>query len=235
MNARDTVIVPIHKAGYPFIAIFILITIAMAVFIPAPFGPSLGWVGTIATAWCIYFFRNPYRVTPDKEGLIVATGDGVVHMIEKAAPPPELEMGEEPLIRISTFLNVFNVHVNRVPVAGKITKLHYHKGKFFNAALDKASLENERQSAIVETKDGTQVAFVQIAGLVARRILCFLEDNQEVKTGEQYGIIRFGSRCDVYLPKGIEPLVTVGQLCIGGETILADLNSEEKARTGTKH
>lgn len=231
MKALDTVIVPIHKAGYPFIAIFLIISIILAIFVH----PSLGWVGAIATAWCIYFFRNPDRVTPDKEGLIVATGDGVVHMIEKAAPPPELEMGDEQLIRVSTFLNVFNVHVNRIPIGGKIIKLHYHKGKFFNAALDKASLENERQSALVETKNGTQIVFVQIAGLVARRILCFLEDGQEVKTGEQYGIIRFGSRCDVYLPKGIEPLVVVGQLCIGGETILADINSKEKARTGTKH
>ncbi len=231
MRARDTVIVPIHKAGYPFIAIFIAITIALAYFLH----PALGWVGGIATAWCVYFFRNPDRVTPQKEGLLVATGDGVVQMIEKAVPPPELEMGDTPLLRISTFLNVFNVHVNRVPIAGKITKLHYHKGKFFNAALDKASIENERQSALITTKDGQDIAFVQIAGLVARRILCYLEDGQEVTTGERYGIIRFGSRCDVYLPEGVQPAVAVGQLCIGGETILADLNSTLPATEGKKH
>lgn len=231
MRARDTVLVPIHKAGYPFIAIFAIISAALALFIH----PALAWPGAILTFWCIYFFRNPDRVTPQKEGLIVATGDGVVQMIEKATPPPELGLGDKELTRVTTFLNVFNVHVNRTPIAGTITKLHYHKGKFLNAAHHKAGDENERQSAIVRTKDGTDIVFVQIAGLVARRILCFLSEGQEVDTGERYGLIRFGSRCDVYLPDGVEPQVAVGQLCIGGETILADLTSKADAAVGKAH
>jgi len=156
-------------------------------------------------------------------------------MIEQAVPPGELGMGETPLTRISIFLNVFNVHVNRVPIAGTITALEYHPGKFLNASLDKASVDNERQSCLVKTKGGKEVAFVQIAGLVARRIVCNLQENQEVATGERFGIIRFGSRADVYLPKAANPLVIVGQQAVGGETILADLTSDESQRSGITH
>jgi len=224
----DTVLVPVHKAGHPFIIIFALIALGLG-FVAAP----LGWIGWILTAWCVYFFRDPERYIPDQEGLIVATGDGVVSMIEKVAPPPELDMGTEELTRISIFLNVFNVHVNRTPVAGTVSKIHYHSGKFFNASLDKASIHNERNSAVITTKEGKDIIFVQIAGLVARRILCFIEEGQEMQTGERYGLIRFGSRCDIYLPEGVNPLVAIGQKTLGGETILADLNSSAPATTAT--
>jgi len=180
----------------------------------------------------IYFFRDPDRVVPSRAGLIVSPADGMVQLIMPAVPPPELEMGEAPLTRISVFLNVFNVHVNRVPVEGRVVKARYMAGKFLNAALDKASDENERMSVRLAMQDGREIAFVQIAGLVARRILYDIKDDQQVKTGERYGLIRFGSRCDVYLPAGVAPLVCVGQTTIGGETVLADLAASEAARTG---
>lgn len=227
MNALSTVFVPVHKEGYPFIGIAAIISIILL----ALFQP-LGWIMVVLTCWCVYFFRDPERVTPDEDGVVVSPGDGVVSMIEEATPPEELGLDAEPLTRISIFLNVFNVHVNRVPVGGKITALHYRPGKFLNASLDKASEDNERQSAAVTTEDGKTVVFVQIAGLVARRIVCDLEDNQEVKTGERFGIIRFGSRVDVYLPKGVTPAVAVGQQMIGGETILAELKGKKSARVG---
>ncbi len=220
---------PIHKAGYPFIIAFMLVTVGLFLL----WNP-LGWIGSILTFWCAYFFRDPDRIVPEKAGLIISPADGVVHKIEEVAPPSDLNMGDEPLTRISVFLNVFNVHINRIPIAGKITALHYHPGKFLNASLEAASEENEQQIAVVTTEDGVDIIFVQIAGLVARRIICNLEDNQEVKTGERFGLIRFGSRADIYLPKGVNPKVIVGQTMIGGETILANLKSKEKARTGKK-
>ncbi len=228
MSALKTVIVPIHREGYIFITIFAVITAVIAAF-----STFFGWVGLILTCWCIYFFRDPNRVVPDKEGVLVSPGDGVVQMITEATPPPELELGEEKLTRISIFLNVFNVHVNRVPIRGTITRIYYFPGKFFNASLDKASIHNERNSIVVETDGGKKVLFVQIAGLVARRIKCYIKEGDAVETGSRYGIIRFGSRVDVYLPEGVNPLVSVGQQAIGGETILADLNSNEEARSGT--
>ena len=227
MNALKTVITPIHREGYLFIGIFAAISLGLS-WIAEP----LGWIGFFATCWCVYFFRDPTRVTPQNPTFVISPADGMVSKIEAAAPPPEMEMGDEELTRISVFLNVFNVHVNRNPVAGKITKLHYHAGKFFNASLDKASIHNERQTACVETSDGKEIVFVQIAGLVARRIVCHLHEGQEVEAGSRYGLIRFGSRCDIYLPKGVNPLVVEGQTMIGGETVLADLKSKEKARTG---
>jgi len=229
MEALKSVLVPIHREGHPFIMIFAVVSLGLG----AMWEP-LGWLGAIATCWCVYFFRDPDRIVPDKEGLVVSPGDGVVQMIEKAPPPPELDMGDEPLTRISIFLNVFNVHVNRVPIAGKITKLYYHAGKFFNASLDKASVDNERQVAVVTTKDKKDVIFVQIAGLIARRIVCDLKENQSVATGERFGLIRFGSRADVYLPKGVSPSVVVGQIAVGGETVLADLKSKSAAAKGNK-
>lgn len=224
------VMVPIHPAGWMFIALFAIVSLGLSL-IWAP----LGWIGLIATAWCVYFFRNPDRVTPIREGLVISPGDGIVQKIVSVVPPAELELGSEERVRISIFLNVFNVHVNRIPIAGSISKMHYFAGKFFNAALDKASEENERQMIKITTADGQSIGVVQIAGLVARRILCDLKEGQSVKTGERFGLIRFGSRVDVFLPVGVSPLVIVGQTAVGGETILADFDSKEIERVGTKH
>ncbi len=222
--------VPIHPAGWMFIAIFAVVSLVLAM-IWVPFG----WLGLITTAWCVYFFRNPERITPLREGLIVSPGDGIVQKICKCTPPAELELGDGERTRISIFLNVFNVHVNRIPMEGSISKMHYHAGKFFNAALDKASEENERQLIKITTPDGLTLGVVQIAGLVARRILCDLKEGQSVKTGERFGIIRFGSRVDVYLPENATPMVIEGQISVGGETVLADLKATEAQRLGTKH
>ena len=219
------VLIPINKEGWAFITLFAIITIVL----------SLIWSlflipGIILTAWCTYFFRDPTRITPTRQGLVISPADGVVQMIVKAAPPPELDMGTTPLTRISVFMNVFNVHVNRIPIDATITKLHYRPGKFLNASLDKASVDNERQSIALETANGKKFAMVQIAGLVARRILCDLEPGQDVKAGQRFGMIRFGSRVDVYLPANTVPLVCVGQLTIAAETVLADMGSGQRGK-----
>jgi len=230
LETIKSVFVPIHPAGWMFIAIF-----AVASFFLNLIWTGFGWMGLILTAWCVYFFRNPNRITPMREGLVVSPGDGVVQKITKCVPPAELDLGGAERTRISIFLSVFDVHVNRIPIEGSISKMHYHAGKFLNAALDKASEENERQSIKITTPDGATFGLVQIAGLVARRILCDLKEGQSVKTGEQFGIIRFGSRVDVYLPADATPLVIEGQRAVGGETIIADLKSTEEMRVGTKH
>lgn len=222
-----SVLVPINRAGWPFIAIFAAVTMVVAYYYE-----PLGWIGVILTLWCTYFFRDPDRTTPVREGLVISPADGVVQSIGPAVPPAEIGMGDQPRNRISVFMNVFNVHVNRIPITGKIVKLAYRPGKFFNASLDKASEYNERQSFHMQTEDGADIGVVQIAGLIARRIKCDLSDNQSVKTGERFGLIRFGSRVDVYLPDGISPLVAVGQLTIAGETVLADFRAQEAARDG---
>lgn len=219
-----TVLVPINPAGWPFIAIF-----AVAALILAYIAEPLGWAGAVLTLWCVYFFRDPDRHVPTRDGLIVSPADGVVQMIERAVPPEELGMGNDPRLRISIFLNVFNVHVNRIPLGGTIVKQVYRPGKFLNAALDKASEENERHAVHLRTDDGKDFAFVQIAGLVARRIVCHLSDGQKVQTGERFGLIRFGSRTDIYLADGVEPLVGVGQNMIGGETVIADMAGDNTA------
>ncbi|OUR76748.1 phosphatidylserine decarboxylase [Alphaproteobacteria bacterium 46_93_T64] len=221
MDTLKSVLVPINKEGYRFIAIFAVVTLLL--FMASTF---LGWIGVVLTLWCVYFFRDPDRHVPTSEGLIVSPADGVVQVIERSVPPEELGLGNDPLLRISVFLNVFNVHVNRVPLAGTVIKQVYRPGKFLNAALDKASEENERHAVHVRSKDGKDIIFVQIAGLIARRIVCDLSDNQEVRTGERFGLIRFGSRTDIYLPDGVEPQVGVGQNMVGGETIIADLVAE---------
>ncbi len=228
MSAIDTVVVPIHRAGWPFIAAFAVVSLVLGLAVAEP----LGWLGLVLTLWCAYFFRDPDRVTPARPGLLVSPADGRVTMIVPAVPPPELGMGDAPRTRISIFLNVFNVHVNRVPADGTILAAEYHRGTFVNAALDKASEENERASIRQRLPDGREIAYVQIAGLVARRILCWAKAGQEVKAGERFGLIRFGSRTDVYLPDGVAPLVCVGQTAIGGETVLADLDSAEPQRQG---
>lgn len=229
LETIKSVMVPIHPAGWMFIALFAISALFLGLF-----SEMLGWIGVILTAWCVYFFRDPPRVTPMREGIIVSPGDGVVQKIVKCVPPAELELGSEERTRISIFLNVFNVHVNRIPIDGSITKLHYHEGQFFNASLDKASEENERQLIKITTADGISLGVVQIAGLVARRIICDLKDGQSVRAGERFGLIRFGSRVDVYLPAEASPLVIVGQTAVGGETILADLKSNEGERVGNK-
>ena len=222
-----SVLVPIHPEGWRFIGIFALVTVFIGFF----WSPFL-FIGGVLTAWCAYFFRNPDRITPVREGLVISPADGVVQMIESAAPPPELEMGDVPLTRISVFMNVFNVHVNRAPVDGQIAKLAYRPGKFLNASLDKASEHNERQSVKMTMTDGRDIAFVQIAGLVARRILIWVKEGQQLAAGERFGLIRFGSRVDVYLPEGVSPLVCVGQIAVAGETVIADLAADEARREG---
>jgi phosphatidylserine decarboxylase len=210
-------IVPVHRAGWPFIAGGLVVTILLAWI-----APPLLWLGLLPTAWMTYFFRDPPRVTPQGEDLVVSPADGVVQAIADRHPPPELELGETPRTCISVFLNIFDVHVNRAPVGGRITKLAYHPGTFLNAADDKASDLNERQSFRIETAQGEVFGLVQIAGLVARRIVRSVEPGALVHAGERVGLIRFGSRCDVYLPAGFAPLVGVGQRAIAGETVLAD-------------
>jgi len=227
LAALKSVFVPIHRAGWPFIALFV----AGAVILGWFWAPLLVPGGFLAV-WCVYFFRDPARVTPVRDGLIVSPADGVVQMIEQVAPPAELDMGPEALTRISIFMNVFNVHVNRIPADGAITRLAYRPGKFVNASLDKASVDNERQAVRMTTAGGHDIAFVQIAGLIARRILCDLAVDRPVRAGERFGMIRFGSRVDVYLPKGLAPLVCVGQTSVAGETVLADCSSGESNRKG---
>jgi len=222
---KKAVFVPIHPAGYPFIAIFAVVALILA-----QFGGVAGMIGLILTLWCVFFFRCPVRATPVRDGLLISPADGIVSIITEAPLPSELEAGEEVRTRVSVFLNVFDVHVNRVPADGEVKKVVYRPGKFFNASLDKASVDNERSSVLMSLKDGRTVAFVQIAGLIARRIICKLTAGETVKAGNIYGLIRFGSRVDIFLPKGVAPLVAVGQRMIGGETVIADLNSSEPAR-----
>ena len=219
MRMRDTIIKPMHPEGFRFLAIFAAITLVLFLL-----WEPLGWIGVGLTVWCYYFFRDPERVTPDRPGLVVSPADGIVSLIEPAVPPAELGMAGMPLTRVSVFMSVFNCHVNRSPVAGEVTAISYRPGKFFNASLDKASADNERNSLRIRMADGRDLAVVQIAGLVARRILCFVKPGDRLGTGERFGLIRFGSRLDVYLPPGVEPLVRVDQTMVAGETVLADLN-----------
>ena len=223
----DNVLVPIAREGWPFIAIFGLVSLILY-FLYAP----LGWIGLVLTLWCVYFFRNPDRVTPEREGLIISPADGIVQMIAEVSPPEELDMGSEPVVRVSVFMNVFDCHVNRIPCDGRIGKLVYVPGHFLNASLDKASEENERQMVRIDLESGAFVGAVQIAGLVARRIVCYLEEDQIVLAGERFGLIRFGSRVDIYLPHGAVSQAVIGQKCVSGETVLADLKSDEAARSG---
>lgn len=226
MKMLDTVLKPMHPEGLKFVGIFAVVTLGLFLL-----AKPLGWIGVILTIWCYYFFRDPKRTTPTREGLLISPADGIVSLIERAVPPPELGMADTALVRVSVFMNVFNCHVNRVPIAGTVAKIAYRPGKFFNASLDKASEDNERNSLCVALPDGRQIAVVQIAGLVARRILCFVEEGRAMETGERFGLIRFGSRVDVYLPEGVNPMVSVGQAMVAGETVLADLSSDEPARS----
>lgn len=219
------VLVPVHRDGYKFIAIGAGLTfLFMMVWAP------LGWLALLVTLWVVYFFRDPDRVTPLREGLVIAPADGRVIAVQRVRPPMELGLGEEERLRISTFLSVFDVHVNRAPIPGRITRSLYVPGAFLNAAFDKASEQNERRALVIETPAGDEVAVVQIAGLVARRILTFAGEGDTVGVGQRFGLIRFGSRVDVYLPPGKTSLVAVGQRAVAGETVLADLKSPEPER-----
>jgi phosphatidylserine decarboxylase len=225
---RPPILAPIRREGWPFIAVAAGVSVLLALFL----SQFLAWIGALITAWCAYFFRDPERVTPVRDGLVVSPADGVVTLIEPAVPPPELGLGPNPLPRVSVFMNVFDVHVNRAPVTARITQVAYRPGKFLNASFDKASDENERQSFKLQIADGRDLAMVQIAGLVARRIVSWVGEGQEVMIGSRVGMIRFGSRVDVYLPPGGAPLVVEGQRAIAGETVLADLASTEPPRQG---
>jgi phosphatidylserine decarboxylase len=216
---------PIHAEGYPFIGAFALASLVLFwVWTP------LGWIGTGLTVWCALFFRDPKRVTPVRDGLVVSPADGRVSMVVQAVPPAELGLGDKPLPRISIFMSVFNCHVNRAPVAGRIERIAYKPGKFINAELDKASEDNERNSLVIATDSG-RIGVVQIAGLVARRIVSFVHEGQSVAQGERFGLIRFGSRLDVFLPESAKALVAEGQTAIAGETVLADFRIGDGGRT----
>jgi phosphatidylserine decarboxylase len=216
--------VPIHPEGYLFIGLSALATLVLF-YLWSP----LGWLGALVTAWMAYFFRDPPRVTPIGERLIVAPADGRVSQVTNAVPPKELDLGERPLTRISTFMSVFDCHVNRSPASGVVERMVYTKGKFINADLDKASEDNER-NALVIASAGSRIGVVQIAGLVARRIVPFIRSGEAVGAGERIGLIRFGSRVDVYLPEGVKPLVAEGQTAIAGETVFADLRLGDAGR-----
>ncbi len=216
---------PVHPDGHKFIAIGAAATLLFFFLYP-----PLGWLCAGLTAWIVYFFRDPLRVTPLRAGLVVSAADGKISGIENVVPPAELGMGSEERVRISTFLSVFDVHINRSPVAGRIIRSLYVPGAFLNAALDKASEDNERRILVIETPNDGDVGVVQIAGLVARRIVTFSAIGDTLGAGERFGLIRFGSRVDVYLPPGKTALVSVGQRAVAGETVLADLHSSEPER-----
>jgi len=221
---------PIHLDGLKFVGVGTLATLLFFLL----WGPA-GWAAGFVTLWVAYFFRDPWRVTPIREGLLISPADGIVVSIGSATPPPELAMGDVAVVRIGIFLNIFDVHVTRAPVGGRVAAMRYTKGRFVNASLDKASEDNERLAIRIKPPDGPDVAFVLIAGLVARRIVCDLYEGQQIATGQRVGIIRFGSRVDIYCPPPYVPMVAAGQRMIGGETVLADRLSEESARRGVSH
>ncbi|OJF94494.1 phosphatidylserine decarboxylase [Pararhizobium antarcticum] len=217
---RNT-LVPVHKEGYPFIAGFFVVSLVLG-FLWEP----LMWIGFILTVWCAYFFRDPVRLTPLDDDLVISPADGRVSSIALVSPPDELGLGSEPMLRITVFMNVFNCHVNRAPMRGTIRRIAYRAGKFVNAELDKASHENERNGLVIETERGA-IGAVQIAGLVARRIVCWSAESDTLQAGERFGLIRFGSRLDVFLPEGAQPRVSLGQTAIAGETVLAEFGSSK--------
>ncbi len=218
-------LVPIHREGYPFIGVFALVSLVLFWL-----WPPLGWIGTALTVWCALFFRDPPRVIPVRDGLVVAPADGRISLIMEALPPKELGLGDAPLPRLSIFMSVFDCHINRSPIPGRIERIVYRAGAFLNADLDKASEDNERNSFII-TAPGMRIGVVQIAGLVARRIVPFVKEGDTMAAGQRIGMIRFGSRVDVYLPAGGKFLAAVGQNSVAGETVLADLRLNENGRS----
>ncbi len=228
MNVIDSIrrqLVPIHPDGYRFVAIFA--GVALVLFF---IYPPLGWIGLVLTLWCAYFFRDPPRLTPLEADLVIAPADGMVASAGPGVPPPELGLGPEPLLRVSIFMSIFDCHVNRAPVGGRISKIVYRSGLFINADLDKASEGNERNGLVIDAPKA-RVGVVQIAGLVARRIVCFVAAGETIEAGERIGLIRFGSRVDVYLPHAARLLVGTGARAVGGETIIADFDSPAPPRT----
>jgi len=207
-----------HPAGRPFI-LGGLIAVMLGLLI----GPWLAWLGLLFTLFCLFFFRDPERVPPGRPSALIAPADGRVVSVTPAVPPAELGLGATPRWRVSTFLSIINVHVNRIPADGIITRIAYRHGSFLSASLDKASDDNERNAVALRLSDGRELAVVQIAGLIARRIVCDLREGDAVHAGQRFGIIRFGSRADLYLPEGVRPLVAVGQTMVGGETVIAEL------------
>ena len=223
INLFDTIrntLVPIHKEGYVFVVIFFVVSLILGYF-----AEPLFWIGLVLTLWCAYFFRDPERVVPQDDDLVISPADGRVSHVALVVPPAELNLGIEPMLRISVFMNVFDCHINRAPVRGQVTRIEYREGQFVNAELDKASSDNERNGLVIDTPHG-RVGVVQIAGLVARRIVCWVKPNEPVSAGERFGLIRFGSRLDIYLPADTVALVGVGQTAVAGETVLADLRAE---------
>jgi phosphatidylserine decarboxylase len=219
-------IAPVHPEGYPFIA-----ALALASLVLMWLWSPLGWICVALTAWCVYFFRDPPRVTPLRDGLVIAPADGRISRIINAVPPAELELGDRPVPRISIFMSVFDCHVNRSPVSGRIERMAYRPGAFINADLDKASDDNERNCLAITTAAGENIGVVQIAGLIARRIVPFVKQGTSIAAGERIGMIRFGSRVDVYLPEGMRPLAAEGQTATAGETIIADLRAADPGRS----
>lgn len=225
MNSITSILFPpIHKEGYKFIAIFLIFTAILSMISEILFVVGLG-----LSIWCYYFFRDPKRFVPQADGLVISPADGKVCAVDKAVPPAELGLSDHEMTRIGVFMNVFDCHVNRAPIMGTVSKIAYHKGQFLNASLDKASQKNERNSLIIRSEDGQDYGVVQIAGLVARRILCETQESKILKRGERFGIIRFGSRVDIYLPEGVTPVVGIGQTCCAGETVLASKHFNEQA------
>ena len=213
----------VHPEGRKFAVIAAAITLATYFFV----SHFVGWLFVLVTIWVLAFFRDPIRTTPRGDNLIVAPADGLITLITRVPPPPELRgpdgLGDAEMIRVSMFMSVFDVHINRSPIAGTIRRIAYIPGKFVNADLDKASEDNERQHFMVEGSSGTRIGFTQIAGLVARRIMAFVREGDAVQAGERIGLIRFGSRVDVYLPTGTGPRVILGQRTIAGETVIAEI------------
>jgi phosphatidylserine decarboxylase len=225
---RDAFSTPIHPAGWPFIAIFAIVALIFTALWQHLFFPGL-----LLVLWCVYFFRNPVRTTPTRDGLVISPADGRVLSVEMLPPPIELDLPEAEYTRISIFMNVFDVHVNRAPMSGRIIDKFYFPGAFLNASLDKASEENERLGLVMETDHGPTIGFSQIAGLVARRIICDVSENDQLSVGEQFGIIRFGSRVDVWLPKPVRVLACPGQTAIAGETMIADFTKGATGNDGS--
>jgi phosphatidylserine decarboxylase len=214
------ILAPVHKAGYPFVAAFFAAAVVLG-FLWQP----LFWIGLILTAWCAYFFRDPERVTPVADHLVVSPADGYVSLVGHVVPPAELDLGLEPMLRISVFMSVFDCHVNRAPMRGRVMRIAYREGEFKNAELDKASEVNERNSLVIDGPQGP-IGVVQIAGLLARRIICWTRPEDRIEAGERFGLIRFGSRLDVYLPDGARPRVAEGQTAIAGETVIAEFGEQ---------
>lgn len=221
---------PLHPDGFKFVLAAAIATVLLFLV-----SKPAGWIALVVTLWLIYFFRDPWRVTPFREGVLVSPADGVVISVDAAPPPPELEMGDAEMTRIGIFLSLFDVHVNRAPLGGRVAALRYAKGRFLDASHAEASLHNERMAIRVSPPAGPEIAFVQVAGLVARRIVCDLREGQRIATGQRVGIIRFGSRVDVYCPAPYLTVVVAGQRMVGGETVIADRFAQEPVTRGVAH